>query len=712
VRPRGRSPDLGRRAQTEGTRLPQVGNVLQARSLDTGLSGKPLFVASGVGRPERVFVKARFQTCVAIMAATVGCAQAKGIDTLDPVVVTATRFDLAPEDQPIAAQVITAEDIRSSSALSVSEVLGKLGGVQTRINLTGVPDTPIDLRGYGVTGDQNTLVLVNGQRVSENEGTPARLSSIPIDSIERIEILRGSGAVLYGGGATAGTINIITKSYVEPGFKANVVGFLGSHAYRDLRAGMRYGHGNAGFNLNAQRYENDNYRVNNRAEQDAVNGEFRLGGSENFFAFGFNVDHQKAQLPGERSEAQLSSDRRGASTPGSFATIESQLLTLRGEKRDGNLTLAVDINRRDKKAKSVLVFYDIPYATNTRVDSNSVSPRVRWSYQTGAIEGALTTGFDWTDWSYGTDTFNTDEKGRQRNRAFYFRNETLFPSGTRLTFGARRERVEQVQEEKTIPIAEIRKAPYLSAFEISVQQDLSNEIQAYGRAGKSFRLANVDENRCSFSANPSACSFLNPQRSQDREVGVKWRTGNTRTRISLFENKLNDEIHFNRLVGLFGSNTNLSPTLRRGIELEGKWMLAKTVEISTQYARLQARFREGIYGGIDVTGNNVPAVPKDRFSANFGWQVAAGTRLNFNLVYVGDQIYDNDQANRFRKMPSYGVADIKLSRDFGTWRLAAGVNNLFDEKYYTYGVVNSTYNSFIAYPEDRRNAYVSAEYRF
>jgi iron complex outermembrane receptor protein len=141
-------------------------------------------------------------------------------------------------------------------------------------------------------------------------------------------------------------------------------------------------------------------------------------------------------------------------------------------------------------------------------------------------------------------------------------------------------------------------------------------------------------------------------------------------------------------------------------------MLAKTVEISAQYARLQARFREGIYGGIDVTGNNVPAVPKDRFSANFGWQVAAGTRLNFNLVYVGDQIYDNDQANRFRKMPSYGIADIKLSRDFGNWRLAAGVNNLFDEKYYTYGVVNSTYNSFIAYPEDRRNAYVSAEYRF
>ncbi|WJJ93551.1 TonB-dependent receptor plug domain-containing protein [Neopusillimonas aromaticivorans] len=63
-----------------------------------------------------------------------------------------------------------------------------------------------------MTGDQNTLVLLNGQRLSDFEGGTARLSSIPIESIERIEILRGSGAVQYGSGATAGTINIITKS--------------------------------------------------------------------------------------------------------------------------------------------------------------------------------------------------------------------------------------------------------------------------------------------------------------------------------------------------------------------------------------------------------------------------------------------------------------------------------------------------------------------
>ncbi len=94
------------------------------------------------------------------------------------------------------------------------------------------------------------------------------------------------------------------------------------------------------------------------------------------------------------------------------------------------------------------------------------------------------------------------------------------------------------------------------------------------------------------------------------------------------------------------------------------------------------------------------------------WQATTATRLTFNVNHVGSQRYDNDQANRFRKMPSYTVADIKLSHEMGAWRLTAGINNLFDEEYYSYGVINGASTTFNAYPEDRRNGYVSAGYRF
>lgn len=69
-------------------------------------------------------------------------------------------------------------------------------------NIDGSPDSQIDLRGFGMTGNQNTLVLLDGQRMNEMEMVGIRWSTIPLSSIKRIEVLRGEGAVTYGSGAT------------------------------------------------------------------------------------------------------------------------------------------------------------------------------------------------------------------------------------------------------------------------------------------------------------------------------------------------------------------------------------------------------------------------------------------------------------------------------------------------------------------------------
>ncbi len=78
---------------------------------------------------------------------------------LDRIVVTASRFPAALE-QPVAVTVITTEEIAESTAGTLGEVLSRLGGVHVRQNLTGTPDQPLDLRGFGVSGDQNTLILI------------------------------------------------------------------------------------------------------------------------------------------------------------------------------------------------------------------------------------------------------------------------------------------------------------------------------------------------------------------------------------------------------------------------------------------------------------------------------------------------------------------------------------------------------------------------
>ena len=631
---------------------------------------------------------------------------------LDPVVVTSTRFESEQQQQPIAAQVITAEEIRESSATTVSEVLSKLGNVQTRISFTGVPDTPIDLRGFGMTGDQNTLVLVNGQRISEFENATARLSAIPLDSIERIEILRGSGAVLYGSGASGGTINIITRSSIAAPLSGNLSAQIGSHDSRDLRGGMQVGGNNWGLRLNAQHYENDNYRKNNRVKQDAINGELRLGNQKDFIAIGFNADNQKARLPGPRTEAELWSDRRGTRTPDDYVNSKNQMVFLRGEKNLGDVTLGLDIGHRDKQGDMYNQSTWGSSRMKTDVKTTTVSPRVLWKSKFGNVDNQLTAGIDWSEWSYHNDTAGTgwlsslDEHGKQKNRAIYIRDEMRFPTGTRLSLGARRESVEQSHRERLVPNPESSTKQYLNAHEIALQQELGRDFSAYGRMGRSFRVANIDENRCWFAPCPAP---LKPQTSQDREVGVQWSGKRASMRAGLFQMNVDNEIHYNVLTY---SNMNLSPTRHRGLELEGKVFLGDSVDVAARYTRTQAKFREGVYGGVNVTGNEVPMVPKDRIGLNIGWQATDDTRATFNVIYTGKQRYDNDQANRFRRMPAYVVADLKVSHQMGPWRFAAGINNLFDKKYYSYGIVNGAYTSFNAYPEDRRNAYISAEYRF
>jgi len=242
------------------------------------------------------------------------------------VVVTATRFPESRLEAPIGMTVITARQIAESTAKTLPELLSREAGIVTRDN-TGSPDWQVDMRGFGITGDQNTLVLLDGQRLNENEIVSVRWSAVPIESIERIEILRGSGSVLYGGGATGGTINIITKA-PQPGSRGASAGAsAGTYRTREFRGGVAFAGEQTGLTLHANDYASDNYRFNNRIEQRNVEGDLRWFGQKRSAAFKFGLDNQNLRLPGARTAEQLQSDPRGASTPDDFSTREGARAT-------------------------------------------------------------------------------------------------------------------------------------------------------------------------------------------------------------------------------------------------------------------------------------------------------------------------------------------------------------------------------------------------
>ncbi|MGQ0749182.1 MAG: TonB-dependent receptor [Betaproteobacteria bacterium] len=156
----------------------------------------------------------RAHGAIVMLSACIAIAPAHAADPpvtrAPPVIVTDTRIEESAA-RLVGARVITARDIERSGASTLSELLRSSFEVRTR-NLPGSPNPQIDMRGFGLFGEHNTLVLIDGLRAREYELFTVNWSAIPLSSIERIEILPASSAVLHGGGATGGTINIITRA--------------------------------------------------------------------------------------------------------------------------------------------------------------------------------------------------------------------------------------------------------------------------------------------------------------------------------------------------------------------------------------------------------------------------------------------------------------------------------------------------------------------
>jgi iron complex outermembrane receptor protein len=246
-----------------------------------------------------------------------------------------------------------------------------------------------------------------------------------------------------------------------------------------------------------------------------------------------------------------------------------------------------------------------------------------------------------------------------------------------------------------------------------VKHALTASTSVFGKIGRSYRLPVVDEIYNQFGGPlwDSIVTLLRPQTSLDREIGIDFHAGAGTLRATAFRMEVDNELHYNALTF---QNMNLSPTIHQGLELEGTLEFNERLSGFFNYTFTQAKFASGTYGGIDVSGKEIPLVP--RHSANVGgvWRMTVQTRVSTTVSYVGEQVFDNDQDNTFgQKMPAFTTVDMKLIHDAGPWTWAFAVNNLFNEKYYTYGIRSRfTAGRYNAYPMPERNFTLSATYHF
>lgn len=143
--------------------------------------------------------------------------------SLDEVVVTATRTMKEIQEVPSSISVITAKDMEKKNIHTVRDAIGQMPGLY--INRKG-DSSEINLRGFDTT---NILVLVDGVQMNSTYNSSVNLNDIPVDNIERVEVLRGAASSIYGGHAVGGVVNITTKEAKEEGTTATANLSYGSH---------------------------------------------------------------------------------------------------------------------------------------------------------------------------------------------------------------------------------------------------------------------------------------------------------------------------------------------------------------------------------------------------------------------------------------------------------------------------------------------------
>ncbi len=167
-------------------------------------------------------------TASVAVAATAVAAEGEPVAIMDEVVVTATRSAQQTEKVPATVSVITAEEIANTNAATVPDVLRLLPGVQVR-DITGSGNQQaIDIGGFGESADRHVAVVVNGRRINSVDMSYVSWATIPVENIERVEVLYGSGSVLYGDNAMGGVVNIITKEAAAEGVHGMVEASYGS----------------------------------------------------------------------------------------------------------------------------------------------------------------------------------------------------------------------------------------------------------------------------------------------------------------------------------------------------------------------------------------------------------------------------------------------------------------------------------------------------
>jgi len=634
------------------------------------------------------------------------------IRTMSEIVVTATRDNQEVRKTPANITVITAKEIEQSGATTLVEVLNKLESINFRDYSGNSPQSLIDLRGFG--GDNpygKTLVLLDGRRLNRPDMSSVNWLQIPVSQIEKIEVVRGAGSVLYGDMAIAGIINVLTKKGKgEP--KVNTSVIAGSYGLSDERVGISGSTGKLSYALNGGNLFSWGYRE--RSKSSSQGGGIKLGYDASDY-FRISVDASANQnsylLPGALTKDQMIQYRRqyqpghdnddGMDRDASFHLRLESILGSYGR-------FDLDFIYGDK---TIAANMDSWWQwTTTDIKTYTVSPKYILDKPIRGHDNKLTVGLDYYTEPYKKDFFSSRERIaksswtdlRRNSLGCYVRNEFSLLPVLILDAGYRTERTNMggSHTDSATPansFTDKDKKYDAEAYEAGINWLIGRQSKLFTKYSTIYRIPFLDEVASFNGGGGGFLTSLEKERGASMEIGTQFNPlQNLKIGFTVFRIDMEDEIQY---VGSFptGYNQNTGKTRHEGAEFSFSYSWEKWVRFYGNATYHSATFEDGANNKKEM-----PLVPNRM--ANFGVEINLPWQLTLRpeMRYVSNCFLSGDNANTGEKLDPHTVFNVYLlyRPTWGKIKTTAflGVENLTDLEYAVAGYDGRPWSSNTYYP--------------
>lgn len=566
--------------------------------------------------------------------------------SLDEITISsATKSEEKLKNVTANVDVITAEDIESRKFKTVAEALQTISGIQVSQSGGIGQQTSLFLRGMD---SKKTLVLIDGIRYNDPSGNGANFEHLMINDIERIEVIKGAQSSIWGADASAGVINIITKS-AKYGTHGNATIEYGRYNSKIARANISHKNENFDAKLGVTRVDTDGFSAISPKSSEAKN--YEDDGYENTtvnLKLGYNFDeNNRVSTSYEIIDTEVDYDNE-IGWPVDLVKSADDLSKAKTKTHLANLTYE---NRNDIALTKVYGNY-----TDIKREYTSSTPKYKGTIK----EYGLNTSIDYLNSSNVTIGADYKKFENKANIDKDYNNKGIFISNTNKFF-----------DDKTIFTQALRYDKY-SDFEnkttgkIGIKQFIIDELNISSNYGTGYNIPTTFELYDASSGNIN----LKPEKTKTYDVGIEYKGFSATYFNSKIENLINWEWTG---PGMYdGMNKNIEgKSIFKGIELAYKNYVTEDIFLNLNYTRLSAKNKDK-----EEFGRR----PKDKVGFGVDYYGLKDFHFNVNGEYIGDRYDRNNKQGA--KTGNYtiwnAVVDYDISKNFSTY---IKLDNMFNKDY-------------------------------